>query len=371
MDLKTLSFNSSSFNDEKAYFISFLLNSLGIQIFFLQEHFLLKSNLYKVKSKFQNFDSFCLPAIRTERNECIGRPSGGLGIFWVKTLTNFVKIIKHPDSNRVQGIEIFKKYVFINVYFPTDPKTDNFDDFELLKCLEDINWYYDNMPNHNFIIGGDFNVDLSRNTRFVNIVRDFFINKNLFTVWSQFDIDFTFGQHFNRNGNNYFVTSCIDHFILQNNMLNDVSHAQALHLGDNLSGHEPIFMSLKIEQNNEFYHDHESDKIESKPLWSKASTDNIENYRTELKSGLDDVTITEGLKCNDINCTNPQHHVDMEKFYYLLTDLIDSSEKTIFQCRILAKLLKIMLCLGGMIKLDLFGRMQNFGMLFGFHLAAL
>ena len=62
-------------------------------------------------------------------------------------------------------------------------------------------------------------------------------------------------------------------------------------------------------------------------MWSKASTDNTENYRTELKSELDDVTITEGLKCNDINCTDPQHHVDMENFYSLLTDLIDSSVK--------------------------------------------
>ena len=328
MDLKTLSFNSSGFNEEKANFISFLLNSLGIQIFFLQEHFLLKSNLYKLISKFPNFESFCLPAIRTEKNEYRGRPSGGLSIFWAKTLSNYVKIVKHPESNRVQGIELYKKYVFINVYFPTDPKTDNFDDFELLKCLEDINWYFVNMPNHNFLLGGDFNLDFSRNSRFVNTIRDFFINKNLFTVWSQFDIDFTFGQHFHRNGRDYFATSCIDHFILQNNMLNDVSHAQALHLGDNLSGHEPIFLSIKIEQqNNNFCLDHDLGKKESKPLWSKASTDNIENYRTELKSRLDDVSFTEGLKCNDLNCINPQHHDDIENFYILLTDLIDSSVK--------------------------------------------
>ena len=119
--------------------------------------------MYKLISKFPNFDSFCLPAIRTEKNEYRGRPSGGLSIFWAKTLSNFVKIVKHPESNRVQGIEIYKKYVFINAYFPTDPKTDNFDDFELIKCLEDINWYFVNMPNHNFILGGDFNLDFLRN----------------------------------------------------------------------------------------------------------------------------------------------------------------------------------------------------------------
>ena len=195
MELKILSFNSSGFNDEKASFISLLLNSMNVQILFWQEHFLLKNNLYKIDGKFHNFDSFCLPAIRSEKNEFRGRPSGGLGIFWSKSLGD-VNIIKHPDSNRVQAIEIYKKFVFINVYFPTDPRVDNFDDFELLKCLGDINWYYENLPDKKFIIGGDFNVDFSRNSRFVNIVRGFLADRSLFTVWSHFDIDFTFGQHF-------------------------------------------------------------------------------------------------------------------------------------------------------------------------------
>ena len=239
MELKILSFNSSGFNDEKASFISLLLNSMNVQILFWQEHFLLKNNLYKIDGKFHNFDSFCLPAIRSEKNEFRGRPSGGLGIFWNKSLGD-VKIIKHPDSNRVQAIEIYKKYVFINVYFPTDPRVDNFDDFELLKCLGDINWYYENLPDKKFIIGGDLNSDFSRNSRFVNIVRGFLADRSLFTVWSHFDIDFTFGQHFIRNGNNYFASSCIDHFVLQNALLNDVSHAQVIHLGDNESPMSPF-----------------------------------------------------------------------------------------------------------------------------------
>ena len=101
-------------------------------------------------------------------------------------------MIKHPDSLRVQAVELYGNYLLINVYFPTDPQLINFDDFQLLKCIEDVKWYLNSYPNHKHIIAGDLNLDLSRNTRFVNIMREFFLNSNLVSVWSSFNVDFTF-----------------------------------------------------------------------------------------------------------------------------------------------------------------------------------
>ena len=97
-----------------------------------------------------------------------------------------------------------------------------------------MKFYFDIFPGKKFIIGGDWNSDFSRQTRFTNLVREFLAENNLFSVWSHFEVDFTFGQHSVRNGNNLFTTSCIDHFVLQNNMFNDISHAQAIHLGEKL-----------------------------------------------------------------------------------------------------------------------------------------
>ena len=192
MDLNILSYNSTGFNDEKSNFLNFLVNILGLKLFLLQEHMHLKPNLYKIQNKFPDFESFLLPAIRVGRNEFSGRPSGGLGIFWCKALNNFVKIVKHPDSSRVQGIELFEKYVLLNVYFPTDPKVNVFDELELLKCLGDIKYYLDMFPDKKFVIGGDFNSDFSRQTRFTNLVHEFFMENSLFTAWSHFFVDFTF-----------------------------------------------------------------------------------------------------------------------------------------------------------------------------------
>ena len=49
---------------------------------------------------------------------------------------------------------LFQKYVLINVYFPTDPNVLIFDDFELVKCLEDISLYFNEFPNMKIIVGG-------------------------------------------------------------------------------------------------------------------------------------------------------------------------------------------------------------------------
>ena len=219
---------------------------MQIDFFVLQEHMHLKANLYKIGKEFPDFDSFLLPATKKNNVVHAGRPSGGLGIFWRKSFSNNVKIVKHPDSHRVQAVILFNKFVLINTYFPTDPTVMNFDDIDLLKCLQDVNWFLNEFSNHQFILAGDLNCDFSRHSRFVNIIRDFFSNNNLISVWSNFNVDFTFSNHSVRNGNNVFSSSCIDHFVMKNSLLADVSHAQVIHLGDNLSNHDPIYLSIKI-----------------------------------------------------------------------------------------------------------------------------
>ena len=113
-------------------------------------------------------------------------------------------MIKHPDSIHVQAIELLGKVIRVNTYFPTDDQYNNVNEFELLKCISEIKWYLERFPHHRFVIAGDLNMDFSRNTRFVNIVRDFFLNYNLVSVWSAFNVDFTFCSHQVRNGNNIY-----------------------------------------------------------------------------------------------------------------------------------------------------------------------
>ena len=327
MHLQIISYNPTGFNSQKANFINFLINSMNIDIFVVQEHMHLRQNVYKIQNEFPNFESFIIPAYKS--NNCVhsGRPSGGLGIFWRKPLNCNVKLIKHPDSLRVQAIELCDNYLLINAYFPTDPQVANFDDFNLLKCIEDVKWFINSFPNHKIIFAGDMNLDLSRNTRFVNIMREFFLNCNLISVWSSFNVDFTFSNHQTRNGNNILTTSCIDHFVVQPIVLSQISHAQVIHLGNNLSNHDPIFLSIKIDSVPIVSTTENSDANVHipKPVWRKASEVHINNYRNDLKSKLGNHVLTEGILCNDPSCSDSNHHKDVDAFCNLIINSIDSA----------------------------------------------
>ena len=120
-----------------------------------------------------NFNSLILPATKKDNMISRGRASGGLGIFWKNMFNSSVKQINIPNSNRVQAICIYNKTLILNCYFPCDSQDNNFDDWELIKCLEEISGVILDHPNHEVIISGDLNCDFSSNSPFVNTVRDF------------------------------------------------------------------------------------------------------------------------------------------------------------------------------------------------------
>ena len=327
MDLKVISYNSTGFNLEKASFIKFLLNSMDIDILVLQEHMHLRQNIFKIQRELNQFESFFLPAIKNSSNICAGRPSGGLCIMWKPSLNKIVNIIKHPNSTRVQGIELGNNLI-INTYFPVDPRVAVFNDFELLKCIEDIKWYFDNFPDHNIIIAGDFNSDFSRNTNFVNTVREFLFNFNLVSVWSNFEVDFTFMHNQVRDGVNILATSVIDHFIVHQNGLSSVSEAQVIHLGDNLSCHEPVYMciNVNITVDNSVQDSPSLNKPHvSAPNWRKASQENMLSYKNELNSKLTNYHFTSGISCNNPMCSNSDHHNNIDQYCEFILNSIDSA----------------------------------------------
>ena len=161
---------------------------------------------------------------------------------------NYVEHLTVPNSLRVQGIKVKlpqQNYVFINTYFPTDPRIENFDDTELIETLEDIKYILDSCENtDNLILLGDFNTDFSRNSRFVQIVKQFIEENELTSVWSKFGCDFTYCHTYERNGRLQSAFSTIDHFLVKKQFLNECIESCALHFAENLSNHEIIYLKI-------------------------------------------------------------------------------------------------------------------------------
>ena len=324
-NLKLLSYNSTGFNVVKGGFVALLMSTLCADFLCLQEHFLMRSNVFKLENEFSNLNSFIIPAIKQNNYISAGRASGGLAIFWKSSLNDKVKVVSH-HSSRVHAVEFDSKLIIINSYFPCDSQSNNFNETELVKCLEDINNIISIYPNHKIVITGDLNCDFSRNTPFVNLIRNFIMDRNLTDVWWSFPVDFTYSFI----STNRVSHSTIDHFLVSDNIQPCVNEASVIHLGDNLSNHEPIFLSLNLTDvtavttpSNAGIPGNITPTF--KPCWNKATPQMIDNYKHSLLHNTENIDIPEGIFCQDVNCTLPSHRLDIQMYCDTLLAAIESS----------------------------------------------
>ena len=295
--------------------------SLKTDIFCIQEHFLLRANVFKIQNEFNDFNSVILPATKDNNIMSKGRPSGGLAIFWKNSLNKYVKPINIPNSTRTQAITLNNNLIIINSYFPCDTQDENFNEFELIKCLEEISGIITAHPNHEILIAGDLNTDFGRDSPFVSLVRDFMMNLNLSAAWWLNPVDFTFS--FTRNNRTSFST--LDHFLLCDYLQSHIKDSSVIHLGDNLSGHDPIYISVEPRVAPAL---HNSSTIKdndfiNKPSWDKATDEQKKIYIENLQHELTSIDITQGLLCNDVKCNSDAHKRQIDAYCKSLLDVID------------------------------------------------
>lgn len=327
-NIRLLSYNSTGFNPAKADFIRFLTTSLCTDIFCLQEHFLLRANVSRIQNEFKNFNSHILPATKKDNVLCSGRPSGGLGIFWKNSLNKLVKPVAIPNSNRIQAIDFNDKVIILNCYFPCDSQNNNFNDWELIKCLEEISHVITTYPSHHIVIAGDLNCDFARDSPFVNTVRNFIMNSQLTVAWWLYPIDFTYS--FCHNNRSSFST--IDHFLFSNSSQQTIKEASVIHLGDNLSGHEPIFLSMSFSDSDSDLPGQPINTTEPtllyKPCWNRASVSQHDNYKESLRQNIRSINISEGLLCNDVTCKREDHRSHIDSYCQSVLGAIDDATLT-------------------------------------------
>ena len=290
-----MSYNSTGLDCLKTCWIRDLIKTCKTDFFQLQEHFKTTKSLDNFfRREFPSFDSFMTPGYR-EPFQDAGRAKGGLAQLSCNQLD--IKKEKIPTKhwrNQAQILHLDSyRIIWINCYFPTDPQILRFNDQELSKVLEDIENTLDKNVFDDCILGGDLNFDISRRSGFANTVRDFLSRLELFSVWDKFPADFT---HLHTDGKN---TSTIDHFFVNQRLLDLVQDAGPVHLGDNPSRHSPIMMKIKIPELKT--------KISQvvtppprKPAWYKAAQADKDHYTSLLDSRLRALTVPDSLQCQNV-----------------------------------------------------------------------
>ena len=273
-----------------------------------QENFLLRNNGYLARNALPEHHLLLKPAIKDGLE---GRPKSGMFIAVPLLLKESVKDVP-VDSNRLQcaivtlsGVRI----LIVNSYFPTAPRT-NFDEHELLVLFAEIKMVIDENSFDHIVLGGDFNADFSRRTKFVTIVSEFMDQLDVNGSWSTFQADFS---HVTEKDEKTY-TSLIDHFFWDNSFSDRVVDAGVLHVPENMSDHSPIYCKLNMEIAVSMERSRDQKAKKYIPSWQKADDTQKESYRLDLKDKLDRLHLpTHCLNCRDVHCNEPDHMEQLDE----------------------------------------------------------
>ena len=158
-NLTVMSFNSRGFGADRREYVKTLLSQCSV--LFLQEHWLSDGQLPLLGSLNNNF---VYAGVSGFGNDEIlqGRPYGGCAVLWRSDMNVCTQVLS-TRSNRICAIRLSNsvfRLLLVNVYMPYEGGEHMTDEFaEQLKVIEGI--IVTNSDCH-VVLGGDFNVDLSR-----------------------------------------------------------------------------------------------------------------------------------------------------------------------------------------------------------------
>ena len=93
-----LSYNSTGWSEYKPNFLNSAITANGVHVCAIQEHFLLKDNVFKIGQHIDQFEVFAIPAFKSDLCISAGRPSGGLAIIYSKNIGHCVTRISVAES---------------------------------------------------------------------------------------------------------------------------------------------------------------------------------------------------------------------------------------------------------------------------------
>ena len=122
----------------------------------------------------------------------------------------------------------------------------------------------------------------------------------------------------------------LDHFAILERSRCNVTSAGVIHRIENLSDHEPIYLTYRSDISNS-NNAEKSSKPSSKPNWKAASSDQKLEYNDILFRQLMNTNVPETISaCRNVQCTDPSHTAEIDHYMKnILEDISQAAEDTI------------------------------------------
>jgi hypothetical protein len=259
-----------------------------------------------------------------------GRPHGGLGILWRKSLGQHCKVITY-DDNRIMGLELVsehKKVLLLNVYLPYDDGTNlsvqNYQQY--LSKLESIMSEYSSSYCASI---GDFNANVSVNGhRFGKELKSYCNDENLCISDCVYAARDTFIFLNEAHG----TVAWLDH-VVSTQSFNDIVESVWADYKVVASDHFPMFVNILVSRIN-------MSTPVSKGLssgdtqikWSELTDQQIAEYRNVTEHALSLIKLNHSLiLCDSPTCNNPEHTAAISLMYNNIVDALLSSAEHLQQ----------------------------------------
>lgn len=313
-DFKIVTFNSTGMAPDRIDFIKHVTQKYRPDVLFLQETWLIESRKNPVlRSISDEYQADGVAAFH-ENDILIGRPKGGLGIMWKKSLGIKCKYIPIPNTNRTCAIQIELSnsvLVLINVYMPTDNYSKSHVNSDFLDTCDAVEMFVQQCSSSGkqVVIGGDLNLDMSRKN-----AHDLYFKElcERYDLVSMLDIPVTKVDYTYHDQSNDCFT-CIDHFCVGYGISQSVTNISKCDEPLNPSNHSPLLMSLTCSQSYVVLDESENDF--SIPIaWHKVNDLNVLCYQQEQQRYLKGLCLPPVLHCVDPDCKNIEHKRQIDMF---------------------------------------------------------
>ena len=203
------------------------------------------------------------------------RGYGGVAVLWRNELDKFIKPLS-DGGTRIQCLElrIRNPMIIISVYMPTKNSSDTMDSFvDCIDQLYEIHRKY--CLTHSFIIGGDFNEDLTKTTSNIRSekLRTFMKECDLTTRYVGPTFINVYGQE----------VSEIDYFLYSSNLLVD-EITRLDNVTSNTSDHYPLVMKTSV--TIQTCSNSQDQTTSTKIPWNKVDK---QQYAHSVNKGINDI----------------------------------------------------------------------------------
>lgn len=237
-----VTYNLHGLNNGRCGLIDLCNNPL-INVIAIQEHWLSDNNVHLLNNIHPEFAGFGISSMsrRLQSEVYYGRPYGGVGFLWRKTLGNRIKTSNKAESGRCLAIELqldsSVKVNLITAYFPcyNASVTYNVDLDECLSFIEDV--IGDGCP---AVILGDMNFQCDASNKGYRQCYNVLSNYGIFHC-DDFLCNGICNTYHNYSLNQ---SSFIDHVFVSDSIRHSIINAELHDTGVNLSDHIPVVYSF-------------------------------------------------------------------------------------------------------------------------------